>query len=423
MPANNKRKAARAAKARADGHAAPDADSTLDRNTVDEMPDNEKSEDQRNIKAIFSQFLGAMKKEYPACYNMCPHLFLEDQTFSDLTIEDIENPQLHHLIGLFKQHGFSKNATGTTAMNLINQYESMKDKQKAAGQPSQGNTAAAPSTSYTAAYSQFLAAKEDKSDPDVEQLVNAIRNYDLSKDVDATTTTRSKVTKPKGKQKATKPSSYNNSAAGLSTFYTAASGRFLTARKGEKYSNVDHLINAMKQLEDANATAISRSKVTKQKAKQKAAGQSPQDNTGAGSSTSDTATETDIQDVAGHHSTDDPTCSMPWFERMKKTVRRKAMRQRCREKAARNAARESSQVFPAEHSSGYDPSGETTQNTHGATATGSTKPEHTKQDSAGQDSKGRTMASSSKDVPVPMLIHDPNEPNPDYDLLIENGFL
>ncbi|KAL5383852.1 hypothetical protein DPSP01_005652 [Paraphaeosphaeria sporulosa] len=374
MPANDKRKAARAAKARADGHAAPDADSTLDRNTVDEMPDNEKSEDQRNIKAIFSQFLGAMKKEYPACYNMCPHLFLEDQTFSDLTIEDIENPQLHHLIGLFKQHGFSKNAT-------------------------------------------------DKSDPDVEQLVNAIRNYDLSKDVDATTTTRSKVTKPKGKQKATKPSSYNNSAAGLSTFYTAASGRFLTARKGEKYSNVDHLINAMKQLEDANATAISRSKVTKQKAKQKAAGQSPQDNTGAGSSTSDTATETDIQDVAGHHSTDDPTCSMPWFERMQKIVRRKAMRQRCREKAARKAARESSQVFPAEHSSGYDPSGETTQNTHGATATGSTKPEHTKQDSAGQDSKGRTMASSSKDVPVPMLIHDPNEPNPDYDLLIENGFL
>ncbi|KAF9735278.1 hypothetical protein PMIN02_002157 [Paraphaeosphaeria minitans] len=351
MPASDKRKAARVARALGGGNTAPDADSTLDRDSLDEMPANEKSEGQRNMEAMLSQCLGAMKKEYPLHYNSCPYianLSQEDTEFDNLTAEDIQNPRFDHIISFMKQRGFPKVPTGTAANNLIKQYEAMKGKQKAAGQPSQDNTAAGHSTSYTAALCQFLAVS-----------------------------------------------------------------------KGEKGSDVNQLINAIKQLEEASARAFSRPKLTEQMPKQKATGQSSQDNTVAGPPTSDTMMEKDNRNAAGKPSTDKPNCFAPIFKRRMREYIRKEERKKRREEAARK----DSQVSTTEHLPGNDPSGEPTQNTHGITLPGLAEPKDTAQDSAGQDLKGSAIAAFSKDAPVPMLIHDLNQPNPDYELLIENGFM
>ncbi|KAL5465485.1 hypothetical protein PMIN06_000641 [Paraphaeosphaeria minitans] len=426
MPASDKRKAARVARALGGGNTAPDADSTLDRDSLEEMPANEKSEGQRNMEAMLSQCLGAMKKEYPLHYNSCPYianLSQEDTEFDNLTAEDIQNPRFDHIISFMKQRGFPKVPTGTAANNLIKQYEAMKGKQKAAGQPSQDNTAAGPSTSYTAADNHFLAAKEGKEDSDVNQLVNTIKQYDLSEDANATTISRSQVTKQKGKQKGKQKAagqpSQDNTAAGHSTSYTAALCQFLAVSKGEKGSDVNQLINAIKQLEEASARAFSRPKLTEQMPKQKATGQSSQDNTVAGPPTSDTMMEKDNRNAAGKPSTDKPNCFAPIFKRRMREYIRKEERKKRREEAARK----DSQVSTTEHLPGNDPSGEPTQNTHGITLPGLAEPKDTAQDSAGQDLKGSAIAAFSKDAPVPMLIHDLNQPNPDYELLIENGFM
>lgn len=327
MPASDKRKAARAAKALADRNAAPDANSTLDKDILDELPAHEDREDyQYNMAAMFNQFVGLMK--------------------------DKNKPVFDQLTHLLQNREIPKGATGTDIPR--SKVTKQKGKQKAAEQDSQHNTAAGSSSSKTITFNQFLTAVEDEAtngeeDSDTEHLVNFIRQYKIS---------------------------------------TGASG-----------------------------TALPRFKATKQKSKMKAAGQSSHGNTAAGPSTSDTTTQKDSHKAAGQPSTDNPTCFAPRWRRMQASIRSKAMHQNRRKKVVR----ENSQVSAAAAPSGHNSSDELTQSTTGVTTAGSAEPRGSKHISAGRYSKDSTIASSSKTAPPPMLTHDPNEPRRNYDPSMKNG--